>query len=102
LCLFADPFAQARFQRALGGRIEGAERQAAFRAIVRHHQHRRLLLFDRDDRGRKADADGLLHSWTRGSAVVTPSATIKGGPIAASASIMRPPRPSASSAWPTS
>ena len=57
-CLFAHPFAQTRFQGALGHGIEGTKGQGVRGAVMRHHQHQWPLLFDRYNRRRKADADG--------------------------------------------
>src|SRR5471030_2763302 len=99
--LFAHPFAQALFQSAVSRRIEGTEGQGVFLPVMRHHQHRRPLAFDRQDGRRQTDGDNVLHSPTSGKAVVTPSSTISGGPMVFSAAIMRPPRPSAASAWET-
>ena len=105
--LFAHPFAQARFQGALDGR-DRTDRTAT-RLRRRHAPPPAPTGCSRSTETIAADRPMLIrsraltycHRPTSGKAVVTPSATISGGPIALSAAIMRPPRPSASSAWRT-
>src|SRR5215471_4684517 len=106
LGLFAHPFAQARFQRAVMGWIKWTERQGIFAALMCHHQHGRPVGLHRHDCRGEADGNSFLffpvHKPTSGKTVVTPSITSTGGPIASSAASISPPRPRASSAWLTS
>ena len=70
------------------------------------HEHGRTFVGHRHDRGAQADANDVLEvgvahgsSRTSGSSTQRPSATMSPRPMARTASIMRPSRASALSAW---